>query len=92
MHEVGAPHDRPNTVAAVAPVGNGRLVMVQDEPFHCSVIGPPACEKPPAMHHETDKHETPLRSALDVGDALTTATDQEVPFHCSMSGEVPPEN
>jgi hypothetical protein len=92
MHEVGAPQDRPNTVAELAPVGIGRLVMVQDDPFHCSVIGLPPDEMPAAMHHETDKHETPLRSALVVGDAFTRTTDQEVPFHCSMSGEVPPEN
>jgi hypothetical protein len=29
---------------------------------------------------------------LDVVDAFARTTDQEVPFHCSMSGEVPPEN
>jgi hypothetical protein len=59
MHEVGAPQDRPNEAADVAPVGSGRLVMVQDEPFHCSVIAPLG-PMPPAMHHETDRHETPV--------------------------------
>jgi hypothetical protein len=92
MHEVGAPQDRPKGAADVAPVGSGRLAIVQDEPFHCSVIGLPLLEKPAAMHHETDRHETPVSSALDVVDAFTRTTDQEVPFHCSMSGEVPPEN
>jgi hypothetical protein len=91
MHEVGAPQDRPIGFAAVAPVGSGRLAMVQDEPFHCSVIGP-GDPMPPAMHHETDKHETPVRIALVVVAAFTKTTDQDVPFHCSMSGEVPPEN
>jgi hypothetical protein len=91
MHEVGAPQDKPNGFAAVAPVGSGRLAMVQDEPFHCSVIGP-GDPMPPAMHHETDKHETPVRIALVVVAAFTKTTDHEVPFHCSMSGEVPPEN
>jgi hypothetical protein len=91
MHEVGAPQDTPSGVAAVAPVGSGRLVMVQDEPFHCSVIGPLG-PTPPAMHHETDKHETPVRSVFVVVDAFTRTTDHEVPFHCSMSGEFPPAN
>jgi hypothetical protein len=59
MHEVGAPQDTPNVVADVAPVGSGRLVMVQDEPFHCSVIGP-LDPIPAAMHQETDRHETPV--------------------------------
>ena len=91
MHEVGAPQETLNGLADVAPVGRGRLVMVQVEPFHCSVIGPLA-EMPPAMHHETDRHETPLSITLDVVDAFTSTTDHELPFHCSMSGEVPPEN
>jgi len=91
MHEVGAPQDRPIGLADVAPAGIGRLVIVHDEPFHCSVIGPVG-PMPPAMHHETDKHETPVRIELVVVDAFTRTTDQEVPFHCSMSGEFPPAN
>ncbi len=59
MQLVGAPHETLNAPADTAPVGSGRLVITQDEPFHCSAIGPLVCD-PTAMHHETERHETPV--------------------------------
>jgi hypothetical protein len=44
------------------------------------------------MHHETDRHETPVSSWVAVDDGLSRTTEKEVPFHCSMSADSPPAN
>jgi hypothetical protein len=85
-----APHETLSGVVEVAPVGTGRFVIVQDEPFHCSVIRPGDCP-PTAMHHETERHETPASNAEDVVEAFTRTTDHMAPFHCSIRGDRPPE-
>jgi hypothetical protein len=92
MQAEGVVHDTLVGVTEAAPLGSGRLAMVHDEPFHCSVSAPlPDGLMPTAMQNEMVRHETAVSPVSVVADPFTWTMDQEVPLHCSIRGDSPPE-
>jgi hypothetical protein len=66
---------------ATAGTGAGLVVMVAEVSTRVLELLPVPVVKPTAVQAEAEVHETPYRVG---GPAGTGATDQAVPFHCSM--------